>query len=150
MSEIFKNVPQDIEEQILKLPCDNIDVAYRAVIFTDPLSPNDFRPSFDEGVIIENIKGMKQKGEMAETIALQSKCFGISQYSVSLSENFEAIKHAFFKNKKYYNGVAKGFCNKNKGIAHSDRGSHISFYLYDYENPDLNPYNDFTIFWKYE
>lgn len=151
MSKIFKNVPQEIENDILNLSNDNITVAYRAVPNPNNLRPTDFYPTFIDDLIKRNIEETKQKGNMACVIASQSKSNNVSRYSLSLLNNRDVAFNKFFRrqNKKYH-GLAKGFCDNNKGVSHLDNDSHVSFYLYDYENCDKNPYNDFEIIEQYE
>lgn len=146
MAGIFKNIPEEIEKQILVLSEDDVLVAYRAVPNGNFLSPEDFYPTFAGSFTND----MKSKGTMAQVIASQTSN-DISYFSLSLSLNKDVIIEKFMRRKnKRYKAIAKGFCDKNKGLPHIDNSSHVSFYLFDYENKFKNPYNDFVIDEIYE
>lgn len=142
MSKIFLNIPESIEDKIMELEVEEFSSVYRAIRHLGEFRPEDFYPYFDDPYKKSNNESMSSKGGMANIIASQGGDIGM--YSLSLFVNKKAIKDVFWRrHKRDFPVIAIGHTDSNKGLAHLDNDSHVSYYLFDYKNEQKNPYKDF-------
>lgn len=156
MSKSFKNVPDEIAEEISKKVHESFAAVYRAIGHVGALEPEDFYPTFADEKNKRLAEKHRKKGGMANVIASQRIAVTIETSSVSLCPTFEIaekrVKNLYWfssEAKKNHPGiaVAVGATNEARGVSVQDNPSHISYYLYDYE--ENNPCVDFQVLEEY-
>lgn len=146
MSKIFLNIPDNIEDIINCYEVEQFDCVYRAVRHKGKPVPKDFYPTFDDDEQKAEIEAALLKGGMANAVASQKDLEDKpSYYAVSLSISKEYLKDKFWRRKKTrYPSILCGHTDSAKGKAHMDDEVHVSYFLFNYEDVDCNPYNDFN------
>lgn len=115
---------------------------YRAIRHTGDFIPEDFYPTFDDPYKKDKIESMALKGGMADIVT--SHRSKTNFYSLSLFIDKRSVKDIFWRrHKRDFPVIAIGHTDSAKGIAHLDDVSHVSYYLFDYKDENLNPYRDF-------
>ena len=142
MSKIFLNIPDSVEEAISELDVEEFFAVYRAIRHTGDFVPEDFYPSFDDPYQKEKIQLTSLKGGMADIVT--SHRSKTNFYSMSLFIDKRTVKDIFWRrHRRDFPVIAIGHTDSAKGIAHLDDASHVSYYLFDYKDENLNPYRDF-------
>ena len=145
MSKVFLNIPEEFEKIISCYEQESFDCVYRAIRHKGDLIPEDFYPTFADEKQRESSRNFAKKGGMTRTIIEQyEKKNEIGDYAVSLFTDRECIEKMFQRrNKDRFPVIAVGHTDIDKGKAHLDGNEHVSYFLFDYQNEEKNPYKDF-------
>ena len=146
MSRIFLNIPDNIENIINDYEEEQFFHVYHAITHLGDPFPIDFYPTFADEQQMKRIRSALNKGGMARVVVQQANNeMSPKYYGVSLFISKEALANRFWRrNKDRYPGVVVGNTDLNKGKAHLDDDSHVSYYLFNYEDESKNPYKDFS------
>lgn len=146
---LFKNIPEEIEEQILSI-CDQDEEFLRVVRFIDHNSEptkSDFLPSFVDPKSRLCRESMAGKGEMAKILSSQSQNEKLTMNDCCVSLRLPTTRtdftNEFKKMRRHFPYIALGKTSKEKGCAYNNTGSHVMYFLKDYD--ENNPYSDFGI-----
>ncbi len=146
---LFKNIPEEIEKQILSI-CDQDEEFPRVVRFIDhnsELTKSDFLPSFVDPKARRCRESMSNKGDMAKMLLSQNQNERLTMndccVSLRLPTTRAEFANEFKKMRRHFRYIALGKTDKEKGCAFNNIGTHVMYFLKDYD--ENNPYSDFDI-----